>query len=261
MEDQGGFSIGRLIPQANLTEELVRRLASEIERGKLAPGAKLPTEHEIMSATGVSRTVVREAIAALRARGLVVTRQGAGAFVAPALQSRPFHIDPAELASLTEVLQIMELRLGIEVEAAGLAAQRRTKAQLAEIARRLDAIDEAIARDESAVDADFAFHRAIFAATANTYFLRFLDFLGRLIIPRQSVRVRYAQGEEQRAYLERIQEEHRAIFEGIRTGAPEAAREASRRHLERSLERYRRMAEALESSGTDGGTLGSAGRP
>src|ERR1700737_3852494 len=67
------------------------------------------------AAAGVSRTVVREAIAALRAEGLVVTRQGAGAIVAEGAR-RPFRIDPAALGSLREVLAVMELRTGIEVE-------------------------------------------------------------------------------------------------------------------------------------------------
>ncbi|HET6466951.1 MAG TPA: FadR/GntR family transcriptional regulator [Geminicoccaceae bacterium] len=239
--------MGRLTPPANLTDELVRRLAAEIEGGKLAPGARLPTEHEIMAATGVSRTVVREAISALRARGLVTTRQGAGAFVSAEVQRRPFRIDPDELASLTEVLRVMELRIGVEVEAAGLAAERRTASQLAEIGRRLAAIDEAVGRGESAVDADFDFHKAIFAAVDNPYFLRFLEFLGRFIIPRQSVRLGFGSPEEQRAYLERIQSEHVAIHDAIRARAPEQAREAARLHLVNSLDRYRRLAMSIDA--------------
>jgi GntR family transcriptional repressor for pyruvate dehydrogenase complex len=92
---------GRLTPPTNLTAELVRRLISEIEDGKLQPGARLPTEQEIVNSTGVSRTVVREAISALRALGLIVTRQGAGAFVAPNAQRQLFDIDPEKLGSLT----------------------------------------------------------------------------------------------------------------------------------------------------------------
>ena len=60
----------------------MERIAGEIRSGRLAPGARLPTEQELMGAMGVSRTVVREAVAALRAEGLVTTRQGSGAFVA-----------------------------------------------------------------------------------------------------------------------------------------------------------------------------------
>src|ERR1700754_4653172 len=70
-------------PVRSLSDEVCNRLADEITSGKLAGGAKLPSEQEMMTAMGVSRTVIREAVAALRARGLVVTRQGAGAFVNP----------------------------------------------------------------------------------------------------------------------------------------------------------------------------------
>ena len=241
--------IGRLIPPANLTEELVRRLATEIEGGKLAPGAKLPTEHEIMTASGVSRTVVREAIAALRAQGLVVTRQGVGAFVSPEVERRPFRIDPDEVNSLAEVLHIMELRLGAETEAAGLAAERRTKAQLAEIERRLRAVDQAIEHGENAVDADFAFHKAIFAATGNLHFMRFLEFLGRLIFPRQALRAGFGSPDEQRAYLECIQDEHGAIVAAISAREPAQARTAARRHLANSLDRYREMMSAMDGDG------------
>jgi DNA-binding FadR family transcriptional regulator len=243
---QSSILVGRLTPPTNLTDELVRRLAAEIEGGKLQPGAKLPTEHEIMASTGVSRTVVREAIAALRAKGLIVTRQGSGAYVSPEVQRRPFRIDPDELASLGEVLRIMELRISVEVEAAGLAAERRTSAQLAEIGRRLKAVEKAIEAGESAIDADFAFHKAIFAAVDNPYFPRFLEFLGRYIIPRQSLRQPFGSEEEQKRYLERIQREHRAIHAAIRTREPERAREAARLHLVNSMNRYRQLSATLE---------------
>src|SRR4029077_20601313 len=117
----------------SLAHALVERLGAEILSGRLAPGARLPNEQDLIATTGVSRTVVREAIAALRAEGLVVTRQGAGAFVAEGSR-RPFRIDSADLGSLAEVLGVMELRTGIEVEAAGLDAERAGAADLREIA-------------------------------------------------------------------------------------------------------------------------------
>jgi len=244
--------VGRLTPPANLTEALVSRLAAEIEGGRPAPGARLPTEQEIMAASGVSRTVVREAIAALRAQGLVVSRQGAGVFVSATPARRPFHIDPDEIHSLAEVLRVMELRLSIETEAAGLAAERRNSAQLAEIGRRLKAVDRAILRGEDAIEADFAFHQAIFTAADNPYFLRFLEFLGRLLIPRHSVRAGMGTPDEQRTYLQRIQAEHVAIHAAIRARQPEGARQAARQHLANSQERYRQIATALETPASRG---------
>src|SRR5260370_41058154 len=106
-----------------LTHELVDRLTAEIIDGKLSPGSRLPTEQEMIATTGVSRTVVREAVAALRAEGLVITRQGVGAFVAPNPR-RPFRLEGGALAELREVIGGMELRPGLGVKAAGIRAGR-----------------------------------------------------------------------------------------------------------------------------------------
>ena len=118
--------LSRPLRARNLTNEVVERIAGQIRKGRFAPGARLPTEQELMTAMGVSRTVVREAVAALRADGLVTTRQGSGAFVAGDSSRVPFRIDPEGLSSIGDVLEVMELRLAIEVEAAALAATRIT---------------------------------------------------------------------------------------------------------------------------------------
>ena len=110
----------------SLSAEVVDRLAEQIMSGKLPAGAKLPSEQEMMRGMGVSRTVVREAVAALRARGLVITRQGAGAFVDRAASRQPYVIDPDGLGSLDSVLDILELRMAVESEAAAIASERAT---------------------------------------------------------------------------------------------------------------------------------------
>ncbi len=194
-----------------------------------------------MAATGVSRTVVREAVAGLRADGLVLVRQGVGAFVASNAR-RPFRIDVEELHSLRKALEIMELRTGVEIEAAGLAAERQVSTQLRKIADAYEAIERAIARGEFAVDEDFAFHCSIAAATGNSQFQHFLDYLGRFIIPRQSIRKSLPRIADQRAYLIRIQKEHLEILDAIRAGAPPAARASMRRHLVNSRKRYQKLA-------------------
>jgi DNA-binding FadR family transcriptional regulator len=234
-------------PPKNRTGEVVERLAAEIASGRLAPGARLPTEQALTAALGVSRTVVREAVAALRAEGLVETRQGVGAFVVRDVQRRPFRIDPDGLSSIGEVVQVMELRTGVEVEAAGVAAEHAGAAARGRIAKALDAIDAAIARGDAAIDEDFAFHQAIAQATGNPHFQSFLDFLGRFLIPRQSVRVELSKRRGGlRAYLQRIQREHRAIAGAIVAGDATGARRAMRRHLYGSRQRYQRLAAQLE---------------
>jgi DNA-binding FadR family transcriptional regulator len=202
----------------------------------------------MMAAFGVSRTVVREAVSALRAEGLVTSRQGAGVFVARDAGLRPFRIGHGGLHSIDDVLKVMELRLAVEVEAAVLAAERASAPEIAAIGRALEGIDAAIRRGEGAVNEDFAFHRAIAAATGNAHFVRFLEFLGHLFIPRQSIRLELATPSEQHAYLARVQREHRRMFDAISARDPGDARRAMRDHLSHSLERYRALAERRAAS-------------
>lgn len=223
-----------------LTAELVTRLTADITGGKLLPGSRLPTEQEMIAATGVSRTVVREAVAALKADRLVVTRQGVGAFVAEQVR-RPYRVDFDERSTLREVLNVMELRTGVEVEAAGLAAGRASPAQVKKIADRFAAIRAAIDRGENAVDQDFAFHCAIADATGNPQFKRFLEYLGRFIIPRRTVWGSSATPTN-RAHLDIFQREHEQILHAIRGHAVTQARDAMQRHLLNSRNRYEKLA-------------------
>lgn len=237
-----------LRPARNLTSEVVERITGEILSGGLAAGARLPTEQAMMVAMGVSRTVIREAVAALRAEGLVTTRQGSGAFVSPDASRRPFRLDPEGLNSLGDVLGVMELRMAIEIEAAALAGERASQDNVRAIDAALAAIDAAIERGEGAIAEDFAFHCAIAVATANPLFIRLLEFLGRVVIPRQSVRLTLNSADEQRSYLVRIQKEHRKIEKAIRARDPAQARTTMRTHLVNGLARYRRLAEQPAAS-------------
>jgi DNA-binding FadR family transcriptional regulator len=225
----------------NLAEQVMARLSADIRGGRLAPGARLPTEQALTTEFGISRTVVREAVAALRADGLVVTRRGSGAYVAdPA--AGPFRIVSPRASSLSDILNVMELRLAVEVQAAGLAAERAGRRQLTPIRTAWKAIDAALQRGEGAVAEDFDFHRAIAEATGNDQFPRFLAYLGSHVIPRQSVRLSVDTPSERRLYLERIQAEHTRIVTAISDKDPPEARRAMRDHLTRSLERYRTLA-------------------
>jgi GntR family transcriptional regulator, transcriptional repressor for pyruvate dehydrogenase complex len=226
----------------SLSGELIARLTDDITSGKIPPGSRLPTEQEMIAATGVSRTVVREAVAALRADGLVITRQGVGAFV-PENARRPLRIDFDPLAPLRTVLDVMELRTGIEIEAAGLAADRGSAAQIRKIVDCLDAVSAAIKRGEDAIVQDFLLHCSIADATGNPQFRRFLEHLGRFVIPRQTIPG--GPGMPKRAYSETFQKEHRDIVQAIRSGAVSQARAAMRRHLSNSRKRYQRLAAKL----------------
>jgi DNA-binding FadR family transcriptional regulator len=248
LQDSGLLSLlAPLPPTQSRAGELTDRLAGEIIGRRIAPGSRLPTEQEMMATFGVSRTVVREAVAALRAEGLVETRQGVGAFVTRDVQRRPFRIEPSEIRSIPDVLNVMELRTGVEVEAAGIAAERGTASARGRIERALQAFDAAVTRGEAAIDEDFRFHQAIAEATRNPQFARFLEFLGRFLIPRQSIRVGLQRPQDLRTYLQRIQAEHRRIYEAICAGDAAAAQRAMRRHLMGSRRRYQRFANTAKA--------------
>jgi len=222
-----------------LTSELIGRLTKDIVTGKAAPSTRLPTERALMDAFGVSRTVVREAIAALRADGLVETRRGAGAFVTADPGQRPFRIDPNELQTNQQILDVMELRICVEVEAAGLAARRRSNADMMKLKRIWRQFAVAIEAGEEAIDLDFEFHAAIGSATGNPYFSSFLRFLGHTIIPR---RRRFAGSMDEPGltrYLRRLHREHEVIVKAISARDVTGARRAMRNHLKRGRERYR----------------------
>lgn len=229
----------RLEPQRNKTAEVSERIAAQIRSGRLPSGARLPTEQELVTSLGVSRSVVREAVACLKSEGLVVTRQGAGAFVASDASRVPFRIDPGAARSRNDLINIMELRLATEVEAAALAAARASADQLADLAAALAAVDAAIADGGLAVAEDFGFHRAVALASGNPMFEAFLEFLGHHVIPRQSERAAMAAVAERKPYLVKIQREHQAIAEAIVARDVAGARRAMRRHLSNSLERQR----------------------
>lgn len=221
---------------------LVEALGDRIRDGVIAPGDKLPTEAEVMAEFGVSRTVVREAISKLQASGLVQTRHGIGTFVAEPSEAASFRITPEQMATLRDVIAVLELRIGVETEAAGLAAQRRSDDNLRAMRTALDAFAAANEQGRDAVGADFQFHLEIARATQNAHFAELMNTLGAMIIPRARLEGADVVSEERRTYLRRVNAEHESIFEAIAAQDSDAARAAMRMHLANSRERRRRAA-------------------
>ncbi|MBM7061543.1 FadR family transcriptional regulator [Pseudomonas sp. UL073] len=231
----------------SLAHELVSTLTERIRAGAIRPGDKLPTESAIMAEYGVSRTVVREAISRLQAAGLAETRHGIGTFVLDRPTDGPFRIDPATIVTLRDVLALLELRISLEVESAGLAAQRRSPEQLQQMREVLDALHRSEVHGGDAVVSDFQFHLRIAEATGNNYFTDIMNHLGTSIIPRTRVNSARIAHDDQRHYLERVNQEHEDIYSAIAHSDAEAARAAMRLHLTHSRERLRRAHEAAEA--------------
>lgn len=228
----------------SLAEDLVTELSRRIREGELARAAKLPTESQVMQEHGVSRTVVREAISRLQASGLVETRHGIGTFVRDIPSASGFCIDPDSIVTLHDVLAVLELRISLEVEAAGLACSRRTDQQLQLMRDSLDALNSPAVSVDYAVSADFQFHQQIALATGNRYFTDIMLHLGLSIIPRTRLHsTRHTS--DAGPYLERLSREHEDIYKAIVRRDSDAARAAMRLHLSNSRERMRK---AYESS-------------
>jgi len=228
----------------NLASGLVHTLSARIRDGQMRAGDKLPTEAAIMGEFGVSRTVVREALSKLQAAGMVETRHGVGTFVVGTGATANFRIAPEQIATAREVIAVLELRIGLETEAAGLAAVRRTDENLRVMREALSNFTAAIHEDGDAVAPDYLFHLEIARATQNVHFLELMTYLGTMIIPRARLNTARVAGEGRTEYLQRVNTEHESIANAIANQDPEAARAAMRTHLANSRERLRRANEA-----------------
>jgi GntR family transcriptional repressor for pyruvate dehydrogenase complex len=237
MRRSGPTAIG--FRRENLAAQIVRGLGGQILRGALKPGDRLPSEQELTSTFGVSRAVVREAISSLKAEGLVATQQGVGAFVLQPRRAASFRIDQSSLSALEEVINMLELRMSVEAEAASLAAMRRSGAQLAGLREALDWMQRSIERGESAVEPDFQFHLRIAEATGNRHFSGFCSYVGTMLIPRSRVNTMGQDPDSRREYLTGVNGEHEEIYRAIAAREPDAARAAMRMHLTKSRERLR----------------------
>lgn len=214
-------------------------LRDQIRSGAYPVGSRLPTERELTERFHASRVVVREALAALQSVGMAAARRGSGTYVTSLKAAGDgMVLDPETHA---EIVECLELRLAIEVEAAGLAAQRRSDAQLEVVAETLAAMKSRIEAGLASGAADWEFHLAVARATNNGYFQRFMQALGPKAIPRAKIETA-APGEAARVAFEaQLLSEHMAVHRAIVAQDHAAAREAMRRHLRNALDRYRHL--------------------
>ncbi len=221
-----------------LVEQISGALRRAIAEGEYATGDRLPSEAMLTRRFGVSRTVVREAIAALRSERMVEARQGAGVFVLEPQVQPGNALQTGDLARLSSILEVLELRAPVEIEAAGLAAQRRSPAQEEAIVHLQRALEDAAHAGQPTVDADFALHLGIAEATNNPRFRQFLEMLGQGVIPRSQL---VDGGEGYVVSVDQLMDEHNAIVTAILNGEVEEARRAMRLHLQGSQRRYRTL--------------------
>jgi GntR family transcriptional repressor for pyruvate dehydrogenase complex len=221
----------------SLTDQVADALREQITGNILRPGEAMLPEQKIAERYGVSRTVTREAIARLKAEGIVVVRQGVGIFVASEIPAKPFRIDGPIAGSVERALAIIELRSGIEVKASELAAIRRQSADLVAMNDALNKIDAANAAGDvtGSIDADIEFHKAVYGATGNTYYIDLFAFISQYL--RKVVehnRMNTPPGGDVR---NQAQMEHRAIFGAIIEQDVERTVAAAKLHIDNVAKR------------------------
>ncbi|OKH78704.1 FadR/GntR family transcriptional regulator [Mycolicibacterium mageritense] len=211
------------------SQRVVAGLKDKILAGDLPPGHKLPSEAELIDEFGVSRTVVREAVTRLRAEGLVETFQGRGSFVLAVPEPTSFTVESAAIRTHHDVLDMVDFRLGVECEAAALAAARIDAAGIDAVRAALAAFGTATPDD--AVEADFRFHRAVAAASGNRFYVDLVDSLGPMMIMLTRTRLGAEHSITDAAHAERVRREHEEIATAVIAGEPDLARAAMRLHL------------------------------
>ena len=228
---------------SRLHRTLLRALVADIVSGSVATGERLPTETGLARRFNVSRGVAREGLRSLEERGLVAVKHGIGATVLPPTEWDMF--SPDVIFALLEgddgvrlLREYLECRRVLEIEAAGLAAQRATRADLVALADALAQMTAAAVQlpantstEERFHEADIAFHRAVIHATGNRSLGRMTEPVHRAL---SAARRPLARPEHR---LGRSLPEHRAILAAIAERDRDAAREAMRAHL-LTVERY-----------------------
>ena len=201
-------------------QQVVEAMSDYIERGNLKKGDRLPTERELGAALGVGRSTVREVIGRFQALGIVESRQGSGTYLLQPISSRtvsmPLLVGTSNLRDA--LLQTLEVRRGLEIEASVVAARRRDGDDLVTIETRLDAMEQVhLAKGSSGVE-DLAFHLAIYDATHNPLFRQLLEQM------REAFERFWDKPFDRPDFARRSFPFHRKLFNAIRAGDAEAAR-------------------------------------
>ncbi|MFL9966435.1 FadR/GntR family transcriptional regulator [Paraburkholderia sediminicola] len=234
-------------------EQMVDAIGRDIVTGKLEPGASLPSEEALLARFGVSRTVLREALQVLAAKGMIESRQKRGTFVT--LPSKWHQLDPAVLswhsqlsANAPVLLDLMEMRRLIEPAAASLAAIRFSQEDKSRLATAYEGMASAADRGdiEGFIAADLEFHSAILLATHNRFLLPIVHAIRTTLLA--SLHLTNSRPDENNAISLPL---HKAILDAILVGDAAGASTAMLTHLVDTEARRQRSADQQQADPPD----------
>ncbi len=232
----------KIVRTSRLYEQIVQQVEESIHKGALKPGNQLPPERELAHQFGVSRTAVREAVKALREKGLVEAYPGRGTFVTDGTshairQSLDRMIRIGQPEGSTYLAEVREI---LEPEIAALAATRADDEDLTSMHEAVSIMDKAKRDSDAFIEADLDFHLALAEAAANPLILSLIDSIVGLL-REQRLRIFQVEGGPERG-----QYHHKRIMEAIERHDPLGAREAMKAHLRQVREDCRELPSGQE---------------
>ena len=217
----------KIVQSSRLYEQIVEQIEQSVQKGDLKPGDQLPAERELAEQFGVSRTAVREAVKALREKGLVEAYPGKGTFITsgssnPMRQSLDRMMRSAQVDATSSLVEVREI---LEPEIAALAAVRATEENLNSLRQAVAVMDAAKRDPDAYIEADLDFHLELAEAAANPLILSLIDSIVG-VLREQRMRIFEVDGGPDRGQCH-----HKKILEAVEHQDAPGAREARRAHL------------------------------
>jgi len=246
----GENPVYKVVRTSRLYEQIVQQIEDSVLNGSLKPGDQLPAERDLAQRLGVSRTAVREAVKALREKGLVEAYSGRGTFITDGTSqaARQSFDLMVKIGQQEGAPHLAELRLILEPGIAALAAARIQEPELVAMREAVAVMDRAQRDPGAFIEADLDFHLALAEAAANPLILSLIDSIVGLL-REQRIKIFNVEGGPQRGQLH-----HKRILEAVERRDPEMARSAMRAHLEQV-----RQDSQISSSGKSSGKHSPAG--
>ncbi|HET7441578.1 MAG TPA: FadR/GntR family transcriptional regulator [Terriglobales bacterium] len=222
----------KAVQTARLYEQIVKQIEESILKGALKPGDQLPAERDLAQQFGVSRTAVREAVKALREKGLVEAYSGRGTFITNGTsqaikQSLDFMMRIGQQDGLVHLAEVRQI---LEPEIAALAATRIQEPHLATMREAVAVMDQALRDPDAYIEADLDFHLSLAEAAENPIILSLIDSIVGLL-REQRLRIFYVDGGPERG-----QSHHKRILEAVEARDADRSRDAMRAHLQQVRE-------------------------
>ena len=223
------------VSRQRLTQVVAENLLASIESDQTNPGDKLPSERELMKMLHVGRSTVREALHGLALAGVLEIHHGQGYFVASRARPAPHALELALRRGVTA--ELMEARVLVEVAMAGLAAERATAEDIADLARIMGSYERAVQTGASTVRLATRLHQGILAACHNSVLIGFVRTYMPQVLERGDELER--EGGPESALEE--YKEHAGLFEAVRERQTDVARQRMRAHLEDMTAQFTRV--------------------